>query len=70
MVKNFYQNVNKNGLKVNLKKKIKKINIKNLWIVRQFQNEYNPTHWHNGHISGAGYLKVPKNLGKINQKKN
>ncbi len=34
------------------------------WIVRQFKNEYNPTHWHGGHISGAGYLKIPKNLGK------
>ena len=31
----------------------------NSWIVRQYKNEYNPTHWHNGHISGAGYLKVP-----------
>ena len=39
------------------------------WIVRQFKNEYNPTHWHNGHISGAGFLKVPKNLGGHLQKK-
>ena len=41
----------------------------NSWIVRQYKNEYNPTHWHNGHISGAGYLKVPKNLGKHYQEK-
>ena len=34
------------------------------WIVRQFKNEYNPTHWHSGHVSGVGYLKVPKDLGK------
>ena len=40
----------------------------NSWIVRQFQNEYNPTHWHSGHISGAGFLKVPKNLGEHKQK--
>jgi hypothetical protein len=33
------------------------------WVVRQFSNEYNPTHWHGGHISGAGFLKVPKSLG-------
>ncbi len=41
----------------------------NSWIVRQYKNEYNPTHWHNGHISGAGYLKVPKTLGKHYQDK-
>ena len=35
--------------------------------MRQFKNEYNPTHWHNGHVSGVGYLKVPKNLGSTNQ---
>ena len=37
------------------------------WIVRQFQNDYNPVHWHSGHISGAGYLKVPSDLGKTTQ---
>jgi len=37
------------------------------WIVRQFQNEYNPLHWHGGHISGVGYLKVPNNLGETYQ---
>jgi phosphoribosyl 1,2-cyclic phosphodiesterase len=26
-----------------------------------------PTHWHSGHISGAGFLKVPSNLGKNKQ---
>tara|TARA_Y100000816_G_scaffold268551_1_gene230856 strand:- start:17 stop:649 length:633 start_codon:yes stop_codon:yes gene_type:complete len=34
------------------------------WIVRQFKNEYNPVHMHGGHVSGAGFLKVPKTLGK------
>jgi hypothetical protein len=43
-----------------LGKKINKITIKNFWIVRQFSNEYNPIHYHDGHISGVGYLKVPK----------
>jgi len=51
------------------KKKVTKFEIKNSWIVRQFQNEYNPTHWHGGHISGAGFLKVPSNFGKHSQKK-
>ena len=44
--------------------KIKKLNIKNFWIVRQFKNEYNPIHYHEGDISGVGYLKIPKNLNK------
>ena len=49
------------------KKKLTKFVIKDSWVVRQFKNEYNPTHWHDGHISGAGFLKVPKNLGKHTQ---
>ena len=43
-----------------LGKKISKIKIKNFWIVRQFNDEYNPIHFHDGHISGVGYLKIPK----------
>ena len=39
-------------------------------MVRQFENEYNPIHWHGGHISGAGFLKVPSSLGKHTQEKN
>ena len=49
--------------------KIKKFEIINSWIVRQFKNEYNPTHWHGGHLSGAGFLKVPSNLGQHSQNK-
>ena len=51
-----------------LNKKISKCNILSSWIVRQFKNEYNPTHFHSGHISGVGYLKVPKNFGETYQK--
>ena len=43
-----------------LGKKISKIKIKNFWVVRQFNDEYNPIHFHDGHISGVGYLKIPK----------
>ena len=43
-------------------KKIKKIKIKNLWVVSQFSNEFNPVHYHDGHISGVGYLKLPNDL--------
>jgi len=52
-----------------LNKKINKFQIINSWIVRQFKNEYNPTHWHGGHISGAGFLRIPKTFGKHTQDK-
>ena len=45
-------------------KETKKINLRNLWVVRQFKNEYNPVHFHGGNISGVGYLKIPKNITK------
>ena len=51
-----------------LGKKVKKISIKNFWIVRQFNNEYNPIHYHDGHISGVGYLKIPKFISNNNKK--
>ena len=57
-------------IKLETNKEVKKFEIKNSWIVRQFENEYNPTHWHGGHISGAGFLKVPSTLGTHYQKKN
>ena len=50
-------------------KELKSIDIINTWIVRQFQNEYNPIHLHSGHISGVGYLKVPKSFGNVSKKK-
>ena len=46
------------------RKDTKKISLKNLWVVRQFKNEYNPIHFHSGNISGVGYLKIPKNITK------
>tara|TARA_B100000902_G_scaffold197973_1_gene188930 strand:- start:353 stop:955 length:603 start_codon:yes stop_codon:yes gene_type:complete len=51
-------------IKKSTNKKTNKIKIKNFWVVRQFKNEYNPIHFHDGDISGVGYLKVPKNLTK------
>ena len=43
-------------------KNIKKIKILNLWVVRQFKGEYNPIHYHEGDLSGVGYLKLPKGM--------
>ena len=51
-----------------LNKKISEFNMIDTWIVRQFENDYNPLHSHGGHISGVGYLKVPKNFGEPYQK--
>ena len=55
-------------------KRVTKFDLIKVWVVRQFQNEYNPTHWHGGHLSGAGYLKLPDSFGasiqpdkKVNQ---
>ena len=47
--------------------KIQEFNIVDTWIVRQFENEYNPLHSHGGHISGVGYLKLPEDYGKTVQ---
>ena len=49
-------------------KKITKFTVVNSWIVRQFENEYNPVHYHSGHLSGVGYLKVPEKWGDYSQK--
>ncbi|MDB3889299.1 2OG-Fe(II) oxygenase family protein [Candidatus Pelagibacter sp.] len=66
---NFLSKSAQRWIEIETGKKISTFDLKSSWIVRQFQNEYNPTHWHNGHISGAGFLKVPKNLGEHKQKK-
>jgi hypothetical protein len=65
--KNIKEFINKS-----LGKKPKTVKIKNFWVVRQFSNEYNPIHFHDGHISGVGYLKVPRfgNSKKLNLKTN
>ena len=59
-------------IKMNIKKflknekidNIKEIKILNLWVIRQFKNEYNPVHFHNGDLSGVGYVKLPNGMIK------
>jgi len=51
-------------------REIKEIKIINLWVVRQFKNEYNPIHYHDGQISGVGYLQIPKNMNQNKLVKN
>ena len=50
--------------------KIKEIKIINVWVVRQFKNEYNPIHYHEGQLSGVGYLRIPKKMTQNNMVKN
>ena len=61
-IKNYLRNSNIN--------KVKNIKIINLWIVRQFKNEYNPIHYHEGQLSGVGYLRIPKNMNQNKMVKN
>ena len=64
----FLANSTRAWIKFCLGKNITKFNINSSWVVSQFSNEYNPVHWHNGHITGAGFLKLPPTFGKTFQK--
>ena len=60
----------KNYLEQSDVKNIQEIKIIDLWVVRQFKNEYNPIHYHDGQLSGVGYLKIPKNMNQNKMVKN
>ena len=64
----FLSSCAKAWIKQVLNEEISKFQLISTWIVRQFQNDYNPIHTHGGHLSGVGYLKVPKNFGEYHQK--
>jgi len=64
----FLANATQAWIKSVLRTEIKKFNINSSWVVSQYSNQYNPVHWHNGHISGAGFLKVPSTFGETFQK--
>ncbi|MDA7713869.1 2OG-Fe(II) oxygenase family protein [Candidatus Pelagibacter sp.] len=65
LIENIKSYLDKSGVK-----KIKEIRIINLWVVRQLKNEYNPIHYHEGQLSGVGYLKIPKNMNQNKLLKN
>ena len=67
--KELIQNINK-FLSNDKIKNVKKIRILNLWIVRQFKGEYNPIHYHEGDLSGVGYLKLPTGMTNNKMVKN
>ena len=69
--KNIYKYISnsiKEYVKASSGKVTKKVKIINFWIVRQYAHEYNPVHYHDGHVSGVGYLKLPKLLNKDKKK--
>ena len=71
--KNLEREIKKNIKDFLKNEKIKKVNdikILNLWVVSQFKNEYNPIHYHDGDLSGVGYLKIPKDMTKNKLLKN
>ena len=67
--KELIQNINK-FLSNDKIKNVKKIRILNLWVVRQFKGEYNPIHYHEGDLSGVGYLKLPTGMTNNKMVKN
>jgi len=64
---NFLAKCTKQWIEYEYKKKITEFKLIESWIVRQFKDEYNPVHWHSGHVSGAGFLKVPESFGSFTQ---
>jgi len=69
--KNIYKHISssiKEYVKASTGKLTKKIKIINFWVVRQYAHEYNPVHYHDGHVSGVGYLELPRLLNKDKKK--
>ena len=66
---NFLAKSTQQWIEFDTQKKITKFNLIDSWVVRQFKDEYNPLHWHGGHISGAGFLKIPDTFGTHVQNK-
>lgn len=64
----FLYKATKAYIKLSINKEISRFDLLSTWVVRQFENEYNPLHFHAGHISGVGYLKIPENFGEITHK--
>ena len=65
--KNIYKYISKSikeYIKASTGKLTKKVKIINFGVVRQYAHEYNPVHFHDGHVSGVGYLKIPKQLNQ------
>ena len=66
LLKNFVFNF----IKSSLNKEIKSFDLKSSWAVCQFESDYNPIHWHDGHISGVMYTKMPNDVGSSYKEEN
>tara|TARA_B100000427_G_C15340255_1_gene520849 strand:+ start:171 stop:803 length:633 start_codon:yes stop_codon:yes gene_type:complete len=61
---NFFSALTKAYIKNAINKEVKNFRLIASWVIRQFENEYNPPHYHGGHVSGVGYLKLPETFGE------
>ena len=59
-----------NFIKSSLNKEISKFDLKSSWAVCQFESDYNPIHWHDGHLSGVMYTKMPDDMGSSYKQEN
>ena len=66
LLKNFVFNF----IKSSLNKEIKSFDLKSSWAVCQFESDYNPIHWHDGHVSGVMYTKMPSDVGSSYKEEN
>ena len=66
LLKNFVFNF----IKSSLNKEIKSFELKSSWAVCQFESDYNPIHWHDGHVSGVMYTKMPSDVGSSYKEEN
>lgn len=64
------RNIVNNFVLSTMNKELKSFEIKSSWAVCQFESDYNPIHWHDGHLSGVMYTKIPKNFGSSYKKIN
>ncbi len=59
-----------NYIKSSLEKEITQFEIRSSWAVCQFESDYNPVHWHDGHVSGVMYTKMPSDMGSSYKENN
>ena len=62
-----YKSFEKKAITYEVFSKNFKIRYRSKWIVRQFENEYNPLHSHSGNVSGVCYLMLPNDFGSKSQ---
>lgn len=59
----YLMNISATYVEAGTGKKLSNFKVMSCWIVRSYAGDFNPPHNHGGHVSGAGYLKVPDQIG-------